>query len=203
MYPLSSKSPNKKYITIINGKKERTAPTPPNSPLSINPTSNSGAPILENHSDTITPALAIRSPNHSWIPAPIIKVNSYKQYIISAKIGIPKYLFVTILSIFSVVVTCFLLGFFITSSVIDDIKEYLLSTIDISASKPIFFSMVLLLSLSLVNILGAFNCFTLSFIYSSFSKSFKAVQLTGNSNLFLYVSSKEERFFISFSISSP
>ena len=56
--------------------------------------------------------------------------------------------------------------------------------------------MVLLLSSSLLNILGAFNCFILSFIYSSFSKSFKAVQLTGNSNLFLYVSSKEEMVFI-------
>ena len=105
IYPESSRSAKRKYITITRGRKPTTAPTPPIMPSTIIVTSKGFAPSIRppthspNHSISVTsPGITVPflSSTPSAIQAPSQDCEIWNtRNITTAKIGIPSHLLVS------------------------------------------------------------------------------------------------------------
>ena len=111
MYPMSSSMQRTRNSTSIWGRNPMTAPTPPMKALLISPVSSSLTPLSAHHSSTEVPIGSSMYPlrrSVRYVPIPVKSPNPMtpRKTMLSTprNIGIPRILWVTILSILSEVV---------------------------------------------------------------------------------------------------
>ena len=120
-YPQSSKILKNKNIRIIIGKKVRTPPTPPMIPSQMKEDKYSFGMKIATFSASIPNASSIQS----WKGAPNVYVNWNIAHIIIINMNGAKSLFVTILSILSVVDSFSTAGLLTDSAISPPINAYL------------------------------------------------------------------------------